>query len=370
MAYVRKFLKLFSISLIFFMFLIVIACSSILYKPETLIFISNKILNDDYSINYSDIDSKISLRSPSITLSNLSAKNQYLNDIVKAKKVEIGIDIFNTILKGHINLSSLKLEDIEFLEESASQNSSSYKVQINDLFIKAEEFHLRSKDTFVIIDQGSISIVSTNGELNDIPFTDINIFNNSGSKKYFFTSSFLLNEEIIKKGEFINLDNFSDTKINLYLQSNGYYDSEINNFNNLNKYSFSDSRLVTKSKYEINDIDMEESNLSPENFGKLIERISDSTISGKIAKSVLEEVWESGSDVDEIVETKGLVQIQDESILVEIAKKVVESNPDQVTAYKGGKDKLFGFFVGQVMKETQGKANPKSVNEILKKILN
>ena len=256
MAYVRKFLKLFSISLIFFMFLIVIACSSILYKPETLIFISNKILNDDYSINYSDIDSKISLRSPSITLSNLSAKNQYLNDIVKAKKVEIGIDIFNTILKGHINLSSLKLEDIEFLEESASQNSSSYKVQINDLFIKAEEFHLRSKDTFVIIDQGSISIVSTNGELNDIPFTDINIFNNSGSKKYFFTSSFLLNEEIIKKGEFINLDNFSDTKINLYLQSNGYYDSEINNFNNLNKYSFSDSRLVTKSKYEINDIDM------------------------------------------------------------------------------------------------------------------
>ena len=117
-------------------------------------------------------------------------------------------------------------------------------------------------------------------------------------------------------------------------------------------------------------IDIEESKLTPENFGKLIERISDSTISGKIAKLVLEEVWESGSDVDEIVETKGLVQIQDESILVEIAKKVVELNPDQVSAYKGGKDKLFGFFVGQVMKETQGKANPKSVNEILKKILN
>jgi len=116
-------------------------------------------------------------------------------------------------------------------------------------------------------------------------------------------------------------------------------------------------------------IDIEESNLTPENFGKLIERISDNTISGKIAKSVLEEVWESGSDVDEIIESKGLVQIQDESLLEEIAKKVVDSNPDQVAAYKSGKDKLFGFFVGQVMKETQGKANPKSVNEILKKIL-
>ena len=116
-------------------------------------------------------------------------------------------------------------------------------------------------------------------------------------------------------------------------------------------------------------IDIDESNLSAENFGKLIERISDNTISGKIAKSVLEEVWENGSDVDQIIETKGLVQIQDESLLKEIAKKVIDTNPDQVAAYKSGKDKLFGFFVGQVMKETQGKANPKSVNEILKDLL-
>ena len=116
-------------------------------------------------------------------------------------------------------------------------------------------------------------------------------------------------------------------------------------------------------------IEIDESNLSAENFGKLIGRISDNTISGKIAKSVLEEVWENGSDVDEIIESKGLVQIQDESLLEEIANKVIETNPDQVSAYKNGKDKLFGFFVGQVMKETQGKANPKSVNEILKKIL-
>ena len=116
-------------------------------------------------------------------------------------------------------------------------------------------------------------------------------------------------------------------------------------------------------------IDIDESNLTPENFGILIERISDSTISGKIAKSVLEEVWKSGSNVDKIIETKGLIQIQDETVLEEIAKKVVESNPGQVTAYKGGKEKLFGFFVGQVMKETQGKANPQTVNDILKNIL-
>ena len=124
------------------------------------------------------------------------------------------------------------------------------------------------------------------------------------------------------------------------------------------------SALLNKDNIEI-----DESNLSPENFGMLIERITDSTISGKIAKSVLEEIWESGSEVDEIIESKGLVQIKDESLLEEIANKIVDSNPDQVAAYKGGKDKLFGFFVGQVMRETQGKANPKSVNDILKKLL-
>ena len=117
-------------------------------------------------------------------------------------------------------------------------------------------------------------------------------------------------------------------------------------------------------------ISIEESKLSSVNFAKLIERISDKTISGKIAKSVLEEVWISGNDIDVIIEEKGLVQIQDESILEDIAKKIIDENPDQVNAYKGGKDRLFGFFVGQVMKETQGKANPQGVNEILNKLLN
>ena len=125
------------------------------------------------------------------------------------------------------------------------------------------------------------------------------------------------------------------------------------------------SALLNKDNIEI-----DESNLSAENFGKLIQRISDSTISGKIAKSVLEEIWKNDVDVDEIIESKGLVQIQDESLLEGIAQKVIDANPNQVNAYKNGKEKLFGFFVGQVMKETQGKANPNTINKILKDLLN
>ena len=101
----------------------------------------------------------------------------------------------------------------------------------------------------------------------------------------------------------------------------------------------------------------------------MLKRISDGTISKKIAKTVLADIWDSGKDADEIIKNQGLVQIQDESLIENIAQKILETNPDQVAAYKAGKDKLFGFFVGQVMKETQGKANPKSVNNILKKLL-
>ena len=72
---------------------------------------------------------------------------------------------------------------------------------------------------------------------------------------------------------------------------------------------------------------------------------------------------------DRIINDQGLVQIQDKNLLEEVITKVIESNTKQVEDFKNGKDKLFGFFVGQVMKETQGKANPKRVNEILKKLL-
>jgi aspartyl-tRNA(Asn)/glutamyl-tRNA(Gln) amidotransferase subunit B len=117
------------------------------------------------------------------------------------------------------------------------------------------------------------------------------------------------------------------------------------------------------------DVSLDESNINTRNFSNLILKIKDGTISGKIAKEVLEEMWEKGSDPIEIIKSKGLEQISDEGELEAIAQAVIDNNSSQVEAYKSGKDKLFGFFVGQVMKETQGKANPGAVNQILKKLL-
>jgi aspartyl-tRNA(Asn)/glutamyl-tRNA(Gln) amidotransferase subunit B len=101
----------------------------------------------------------------------------------------------------------------------------------------------------------------------------------------------------------------------------------------------------------------------------LLKRILDNTISGKIAKEVFEGMWASGRGADAIIEEKGLRQITDTSAIERAIDEVMAKNPGQLAEYRGGKDKLFGFFVGQVMKATQGKANPAQLNELLKKKL-
>ena len=125
------------------------------------------------------------------------------------------------------------------------------------------------------------------------------------------------------------------------------------------------SAYLNKEILEIN-----ESKLNVDNMAMLINRIDDQTISGKIGKTVFEEMCINGTSPDEIIESQGLKQISDDGAIEEIIDTVIKDNPAQVEAYLGGKEKLFGFFVGQVMKLTQGKANPTAVNTILKEKLN
>lgn len=115
---------------------------------------------------------------------------------------------------------------------------------------------------------------------------------------------------------------------------------------------------------------LEESPISAAQLGGLIELISDNTISGRIAKDVFAEMFESGKDAAAIVEEKGLKQVTDTGAIEAVIDEVLSANADKVEEYKSGKDKLFGFFVGQVMQKTQGKANPAMVNQILKDKLN
>jgi len=112
-----------------------------------------------------------------------------------------------------------------------------------------------------------------------------------------------------------------------------------------------------------------ESPISPEALASLLDRIADNTISGKIAKDVLDAMLETGHDTDAVIEEKGLKQVSDTGVIDAMIQQVLEANPDQLAAFRGGKDKLFGFFVGQVMKVSRGKANPGLVNQRLKVLL-
>ena len=124
------------------------------------------------------------------------------------------------------------------------------------------------------------------------------------------------------------------------------------------------SGLLNRDGIEIGD-----SPVSAAALAGLLRRIQDGTISGKIAKEVLEAMWTERRDADAVIDAKGLRQITDTSAIEQAIAQVMAANPAQLADYRSGKDKLFGFFVGQVMKATGGKANPAQVNELLRKML-
>ena len=111
---------------------------------------------------------------------------------------------------------------------------------------------------------------------------------------------------------------------------------------------------------------LEKSHLSPEKLSNLLERIEDGTISNSIAKNIFEEIWETGALPDTIIEQKGLKIISDVASIQLLIDSVLERNPKQVEQYRAGNEKIFGYFIGQAMKESQGKVDPRKLNELLK----
>jgi aspartyl-tRNA(Asn)/glutamyl-tRNA(Gln) amidotransferase subunit B len=116
-------------------------------------------------------------------------------------------------------------------------------------------------------------------------------------------------------------------------------------------------------------VEITDSRVTALQLGGLLERIVDQTISGKIAKEVFETMWSEGKSADDIIAASGLKQITDSGAIEGVIDAVMAANPKQLADYRTGKDKLFGFFVGQVMKATDGKANPAQLNELLKRKL-
>ncbi len=174
-----------------------------------------------------------------------------------------------------------------------------------------------------------------------------------------------------KKKRFIDKFNLSSYEANILvsdIDTSKYFEEVIKN---------SDVKLATNwitgelfAVLNEKNLEISESPVSSNNLSKLINLIKDGTISGKIAKTIFEEMIDGDKDPQIIVDQKGLKQESDPKALEELINKVIKNNTFKVEEYKSGKEKLFGFFVGQVMKESKGKGNPQLINKILKDKLN
>ena len=136
-------------------------------------------------------------------------------------------------------------------------------------------------------------------------------------------------------------------------------------------YKAASNWIMTDVLKVINDgkVDIKDFSIQPESLGELINLIKEGTISGKIAKDVFPLMLKENKMPSQIVKEKNLVQITDSSEIEKIVEKILSNNSNQVKQYINGEDKVFGFFVGQVMRESKGKANPKVVNDLLKEKL-
>ena len=174
----------------------------------------------------------------------------------------------------------------------------------------------------------------------------------------------------VKKKRFIEKFNLSPYEANILvsdIETSKYFEEVIKN----SDVKISTNWITGELFALLNEKNLEitQSPISSKNLSKLVNLIKDGTISGKIAKSVFEIMAEGDKDPQKIIDEKGLKQESDPKELEKLIDRVIKDNQDKVKEYKSGKDKLFGFFVGQAMKVSGGKANPQLVNEILKKKL-
>jgi len=187
-------------------------------------------------------------------------------------------------------------------------------------------------------------------------------------------------EEIIKeipelpderKNRYINdfqLSNYDSSVLTSEKSTSNYFDKVLEDHKDLKNSAKLIANWITSELFAIlkkNDLDILDSPISPENLGQLIKLINSGKISGKIAKEVFEEMFTSKLSPEKIVDEKNLIQVTDTKEIERIIEKILKNNQDKVNDYKKGKTKLLGFFIGQSMKESKGKANPKLLNQIL-----
>ena len=172
MSALNSFIKPIAVLITFIFILMGLVYILIITKPESVIFVTNKLLNEDYSIEFKEAKSNTNFLSPIVVLSDVSIRETNQKEIFQADEIKIGVKIIKSILDGHIHLSTLSLINIDFLNESNSQgNNGTYKLKINNIYISTKEFTFSSNETQILSKEGNLSISNKFGKINNIPFT-------------------------------------------------------------------------------------------------------------------------------------------------------------------------------------------------------
>ena len=275
-----------SLSIVIFLFFLIFSLIYLLlvHRPQSIFYITDKFIADSYSIEFEAIDSDKNFLSPNIILSEVLIKDIKNKEIIRVEEISLGIKIFQSIILRNAHFNNLVLKNIQFLDDIESEERrGTFKFKINNVYISSDDFTFSSKNTFINSKNGNLSIFSVKGYLNKIPYEELSIFKKIELPQYFYSAVFALNEEIIENKELVDLNQFLDKKINLNLQSKGYFYPELNQTLSLNKYIFTDSKLVTQSNYEINGINsILYTNIDNKLSGIFSSEIPDQKISGSI----------------------------------------------------------------------------------------
>ena len=305
MIFVKKIIK----SLVTFFIVVCLILISIYFyyisKPERIIFLTNKILDNNYSIQFQQAESYSKFFSPEISYKNIQITDVDQKEIFKADELKIGISIFRTLVNNYVYLNSLYLDNIKILDSQSSGNLDiEFKYKINNILINSDELIFSAKNAEIINKNGELSVFNKEGHIDNIPFSELSIFKDNKSKKYLFNTELRLDENIIENEELLDLTQFTNKVINLNLKTQGYYDPDTGKIKSFSKYIFKDSSLVTNTNLNIDRINSTLfTNIDEKIVGIFSAKIPNQSIEGSI-KLVEEEItFQSNISVnmDEII---------------------------------------------------------------------
>ena len=283
MTIFKRFIKFGLIIIVLFLSSIFITYLSLLYKPESIFFIANKTIAKNYSFEYSEINSKVSFLNPNISVDNILIRDQAKKVVLKGDEILIGIDLIKSFSMGFIHLNDLRIDNFNFLQDSSSDQNTDFAIYIKNLYIKSNNYNFASLNTRILSQSGELSVAAETGELNNMNFKGLNIFNKLNENKYYYSIYFNLDEQILDENDLFDFSSFSDYKIDLSLYSSGFYESNSNELVTVNKYIFRNSALKTLSGYlfeNINAVLYENSN--KEVTGMFDAKIPEQNINGSI----------------------------------------------------------------------------------------